>query len=78
MDWVFEDNKLKKSFLFKDFIEAFGFISRVAVLAEKVNHHPTWSNTYNRVTIELTTHDQGNTVTDRDYKLAEQIDQLLK
>ena len=74
--WNEEDNKLKKSFEFKDFVEAFGFMTKVAILAEKMDHHPNWSNVYNRVTIELSTHDAGNTVTDRDRKLADAIDEL--
>ena len=75
--WTEEDNKLKRTFEFKDFVEAFGFMTRVAVIAEKMDHHPNWSNVYNQVTIELTTHDQGNTVTNRDRELAEKIDQLV-
>jgi len=74
--WNEEDNKLKNSFEFKDFVEAFGFMTKVAILAEKMDHHPNWSNVYNRVTIELSTHDAGNTVTDRDRKLADAIDAL--
>ncbi|MCZ6522010.1 MAG: 4a-hydroxytetrahydrobiopterin dehydratase [Bacteroidetes bacterium] len=74
--WNEEDNKLKKIFEFKDFVEAFGFMTKVAILAEKMDHHPNWSNVYNRVTIELSTHDAGNTVTDRDRKLADAIDAL--
>ncbi|MEO1054839.1 MAG: 4a-hydroxytetrahydrobiopterin dehydratase [Bacteroidota bacterium] len=75
--WKEEDNKLKRTFEFKDFIEAFGFMSKVAIAAEKMDHHPNWSNVYNTVTIELTTHDEGNIVTDRDRKLAEQIDSFV-
>lgn len=75
--WIEEDNKLKRQFIFKDFVEAFGFMTRVALLAEKMDHHPNWSNIYNRVIIELTTHDAGNIVTDKDRKLASAIDALL-
>jgi 4a-hydroxytetrahydrobiopterin dehydratase len=75
--WKEEDNKLKRTFEFSNFIEAFGFMSKVALLAEKMDHHPNWSNVYNRVSIELTTHDQGNVVTNRDRKLAAAIDELL-
>lgn len=75
--WKEEDNKLKRTFEFANFVEAFGFMSRVALIAEKMNHHPNWSNVYNTVIIELTTHDQGNIVTDRDRKLAAAIDKLL-
>jgi 4a-hydroxytetrahydrobiopterin dehydratase len=75
--WKEENNRLKKSFKFKDFIEAFGFMARVAILAEKQNHHPTWTNTYNTVDIELSTHDAGNVVTAKDHKLAHAIDELV-
>ena len=74
--WTEEDNKLKKTFQFKDFSEAFAFMVRVAFLAESQGHHPNWSNVYNKVSIELTTHDQGNTVTDKDRRLAKAIDEL--
>jgi 4a-hydroxytetrahydrobiopterin dehydratase len=77
MMWQEEDNKLKKSFEFKNFNEAFGFMTRVALIAEKMDHHPWWSNVYNQVSIELTTHDAGNTVTERDRKLAAAIDKLV-
>lgn len=75
--WIEEDNKLKQSFEFENFIEAFGFITKVAIVSEKMNHHPNWSNVYNRVTIELSTHDAGNVITDRDRELAAEIDKLL-
>ena len=78
MDWKHENNCLKKDFSFSDFTEAFGFMTRVAFLAEKMNHHPTWTNTYNKVHIELSTHDAGNVVTEKDHKLAAEIDKLLK
>ncbi len=74
--WKEENNKLKKSFKFKDFKEAFGFMTKVALVAEKMDHHPTWTNTYNSVDFELSTHDAGNKVTDLDRKLAEAIDKL--
>jgi len=74
--WKEEENKLKKTFKFKDFTEAFGFMAKVAIVAEKMNHHPTWTNTYNTVEFELSTHDAGNVVTALDRKLAEAIDQL--
>lgn len=77
MAWTEVDNHLTKSFTFKDFSEAFAFMTRVALIAEKMNHHPTWTNTWNKVTFELSTHDAGNTVTDRDRKLAEAIDRLI-
>lgn len=75
--WTESDNKLKRTFIFKDFVEAFGFMSKVAIIAEKMDHHPNWSNVYHTVTIELSTHDKGNIVTDRDHKLAAAIDELL-
>lgn len=74
--WKTENNKLVKEFVFPDFREAWFFMSRVAELAEKHNHHPNWSNSYNRVRIELTTHDQGG-ITDKDYELAKAIDGIL-
>ncbi len=74
--WKEEDNKLKRTFEFKDFTEAFAFMTRVAFLAEAHGHHPNWSNVYNKVAIELTTHDKGNTITQKDKKLAKAIDEL--
>ncbi|MDH4092183.1 MAG: 4a-hydroxytetrahydrobiopterin dehydratase [Cyclobacteriaceae bacterium] len=78
MDWIEEDNCLKKTFKFKDFTEAFGFMAKVAIVAEKKNHHPTWTNTWNTVSFELSTHDAGNIVTDKDRDLAKAIDQVEK
>jgi 4a-hydroxytetrahydrobiopterin dehydratase len=75
--WLEQNDQLYRAFEFKDFVEAFAFMSKVAVLAEKHNHHPTWTNTYNKVEIWLTTHDAGNKVTQKDEDLAEAIDQLL-
>ena len=75
--WEEKDNKLVREFKFKDFVEAFGFMSKVALEAEKMSHHPNWSNVYNTVTIELTTHDAGNTITEKDHKLAAKIDNLI-
>ena len=74
--WTEEDNKLKKTFTFNDFVEAFGFMSKVAIVAEKMNHHPSWSNVYNSVSFELNTHDAGDIVTEKDHKLAAEIDKL--
>jgi 4a-hydroxytetrahydrobiopterin dehydratase len=76
MSWIEEENKLKKTFTFKNFSEAFGFMTRVALVAEQMNHHPTWTNTWNKVSFELNTHDAGNKVTDLDRKLAAAIDKL--
>jgi 4a-hydroxytetrahydrobiopterin dehydratase len=75
-DWRLDDNKLHRRFVFENFIEAFGFMSRVALLAESMNHHPNWSNVYNRVDIHLTTHDAGG-ISERDFALAGKIDSLL-
>ena len=75
--WREEDNSLQATFTFKDFSQAFAFMSEVAIAAEKQNHHPWWSNVYNQVEIRLNTHDAGDIVTDKDHKLASAIDQLL-
>jgi 4a-hydroxytetrahydrobiopterin dehydratase len=77
MSWKEENNTLKRSFEFKNFIEAWSFMTKVAMIAEKMNHHPEWSNVYNKVNITLTTHDEGNTITEKDRELAKKIDQLL-
>ena len=74
--WTVVDTRLTRRFTFSDFVEAFGFMSRVALLAEARNHHPNWSNVYNRVSIELTTHDLGG-LSDLDAELAAAIDALL-
>lgn len=76
--WKEENNKLTREFQFKDFVEAWGFMNRVALLAEKQNHHPEWSNVYNRVSISLSTHDAGDVVTQKDHQLAKAIDQLIQ
>lgn len=75
--WQEENNQLKRSFKFNNFIEAFGFMTKVAMIAEKMNHHPNWSNAYNKVEISLCTHDAGDIVTDKDRKLAEAIDKIF-
>jgi 4a-hydroxytetrahydrobiopterin dehydratase len=75
--WKEENNQLKRSFQFKNFVEAFGFMSKVALLAEKMDHHPNWSNVYNKVDISLNTHDAGDVITEKDRKLAAAIDKLL-
>ena len=74
--WTINNQTIKKEFKFNNFIEAFGFMSKVALLSEKIDHHPNWQNTYNKVTIELTTHDIGG-ITSNDVKLAEAIDKLI-
>jgi 4a-hydroxytetrahydrobiopterin dehydratase len=77
MAWIEADNKLTRTFKFKNFSEAWAFMSRVALVSEKMNHHPEWSNVYNKVEITLRTHDAGNTITDKDRKLAAAIDEIL-
>ncbi len=76
-NWKEENNTLIRSFKFKNFVEAWGFMSQVALIAEKQSHHPNWSNVYNTVEITLTTHDEGNTVTEKDRKLADSIDKIM-
>lgn len=75
--WNEQDNQLTRDVEFADFSEAFAFMTRVALAAEKMDHHPWWSNVYNKVTIKLSTHDAGNTVTDKDRKLAKAIDKIV-
>lgn len=77
MSWEENNNTLYRKFEFKDFSEAFAFMTRVAMIAEKLNHHPRWTNVWNTVEVWLSTHDAGNIVTDKDKKLAEKIDLLL-
>ena len=74
--WELKAGKLFRRCQFGDFVEAFGFMSRVALLAERMDHHPEWFNVYNRVEIELTTHDAGG-ISERDFALATGIDNLL-
>jgi 4a-hydroxytetrahydrobiopterin dehydratase len=76
--WKEENNKLYKKFQFKDFNAAFAFMTSVALLAEKADHHPTWTNTWNTVEIWLSTHDAGNVVSQKDRDLADQIDAAIK
>ena len=73
--WGFSNGKLQKTFTFASFVSAFGFMSSVALLAESMNHHPDWSNVYNRVTIGLNTHDVGG-ISDLDFTLAKKIDAI--
>ncbi len=74
--WKEENNQLKRSFDFKNFIEAFAFMTKVAFVAEKMNHHPNWSNAYNKVAIALFTHDAKDTITAKDRSLAKEIDMI--
>lgn len=76
MEWKELKNKLKATFEFDDFAEAFGFMTEVAFHAEKQNHHPEWSNVWNKVVITLSTHDAGNIVTEKDHKLASTISKI--
>jgi 4a-hydroxytetrahydrobiopterin dehydratase len=74
--WKDENNSLKRTFEFRDFTEAFAFMTQVAFAAERMNHHPNWSNVWNRVDIVLFTHDAGNKITDKDFALARIIDRI--
>ena len=73
--WKIESDQLVREYKFKDFIEAFGFMTKVALLAQQANHHPEWSNVYNKVKICLTTHNAGG-ISEKDIELAAQIDEL--
>jgi 4a-hydroxytetrahydrobiopterin dehydratase len=75
--WKVVNGKVNKTFEFDDFVQAFGFMTRVAMEAEKMNHHPEWFNVYNRVRIDLVTHDVGG-ISDYDIKLANTIDRIAK
>ena len=75
--WQEENNTLYKKFVFKDFSEAFAFMTRVAIEAEKMDHHPRWTNVWNTVEVWLNTHSAGNVVTDKDRTLAKKIDSLI-
>ncbi len=74
--WTEQNNKLDRTFKFKNFIDAFTFMTKVAFIAEKMNHHPYWTNIYNIVTISLSTHDAGDVITVKDRKLASEIDKI--
>jgi 4a-hydroxytetrahydrobiopterin dehydratase len=75
--WKEENNKLKRSFEFKDFVEAFTFMTKVAFTAEKMGHHPNWSNAYNKVDIQLFTHEAKDSITEKDINLAKEIDKIF-
>jgi len=75
--WQEKNNTLYQKFAFPNFIDAFSFMTKVAIIAEKMNHHPNWSNVYNTVEISLNTHDAGDIVTEKDYELAKAIDGLI-
>ncbi|HHM20577.1 MAG TPA: 4a-hydroxytetrahydrobiopterin dehydratase [Bacteroidetes bacterium] len=76
--WTEKDNSLQAVFQFKNFTEAFAFMTEVAFLAEKHNHHPDWSNVWNTVRFKLNTHDAGGVVTEKDHRLAAAIDEVAK
>lgn len=76
--WQEQDHQLYRAFRFADFKEAFAFMTKVAMVAEKMDHHPTWTNTYNQVDIRLSTHSAGNVVTEKDHALAKAIDKLYE
>ncbi len=75
--WKEVNNQLQRSFEFKDFVEAFTFMTKVAFAAEKMGHHPNWSNAYNKVDIMLFTHDANDSITEKDVKLSQEIDQIF-
>jgi len=75
-NWIEENNSLNAEFAFADFSQAWAFMSEVAIVAEKQGHHPNWSNVYNKVKIQLTTHDAGNVVTEKDRKLSSRISEI--
>jgi 4a-hydroxytetrahydrobiopterin dehydratase len=76
-NWIEENNSLKRTITFKDFSHAFAFMTRVALIAEKMDHHPNWTNVYNKVDITLNTHSAGDIVTEKDRKLAAEIDKIV-
>ena len=75
--WALKDGKLHREFLFKDFVEAFGFMTEVAIKAESLDHHPEWFNVYKRVVVDLTTHEASG-ISSRDFKLAEIMDDIAE
>ncbi|AWO01256.1 pterin-4-alpha-carbinolamine dehydratase [Chitinophaga alhagiae] len=76
--WQEKDHQLHRAFRFADFKEAFAFMTKVALVAEKMDHHPTWTNTYNQVDMYLSTHSAGNVVTEKDHQLAAAVDKLYE
>ena len=75
--WAVVNGKLRREFKFKNFVQAFGFMTQVAIEAEKMDHHPEWSNVYNRVVIDLVTHSVGNKISNLDVALAGKIEELM-
>ena len=78
MTWTEQNNKLTAEFVFEDFSQAWAFLTEVALLAERKNHHPVWTNMWNMVTISLNTHDAGNIVTEKDRKMADSINKIFE
>ena len=74
--WKEENNQLQRSFEFRNFVEAFAFMTKVGFAAEKMGHHPNWTNVYNKVHIQLCTHDAKDTITEKDIQLAKEIDAI--
>ena len=75
--WKEENNQLQRSFKFKDFVEAFTFMTKVAFAAEKMDHHPNWSNLYNKVDIQLFTHEAKDSITEKDIKLSKEVNKIF-
>lgn len=75
--WLEQNNKLVREYEFEDFKEAFAFMTKVAEVAEQMQHHPWWSNSYNKVTFELSTHDAGDVITEKDEALADAIEEIF-
>lgn len=78
MSWKEKENALVREFKFRNFVEAFSFLAKVALIAEKMNHHPQILNSYNKVTLTLSTHDAGDIITQKDHELSKKIDALLE
>ena len=76
-EWILKGKFIHRDFIFKDFIQAFSFMTSVALIAEKSDHHPNWKNAYNKVNVALSTHNADG-LTDKDFELAREIDQVLK
>jgi len=76
--WKEEENRLKATFKFKNFTEAFAFMNEVAFAAERMDHHPNWENVYNQVSFQLCTHSADNTVTEKDHQLAQSISEIFE
>ncbi|MCK9280652.1 MAG: 4a-hydroxytetrahydrobiopterin dehydratase [Melioribacteraceae bacterium] len=75
--WSIKKDKLSREFEFNDFVQAFGFMAQAAIIAESLDHHPDWSNSYNKVKVELATHDAGG-ITSLDFNLASKMDSIAK